>query len=164
MQRIESRRYNIIITSPEMCLEDTRFSKLLRTPEFMWHVLSIMIDEAHCVSEWGESFRKSFGELGRLRSYVPATIPFLVTLATLPAHILDNVVQKLHISKSRAVFINLRNDCPNITHMVCRMRGAKGNLAALDFIVNECSTGGPMVKTIVFFESRVLTYKGYKHL
>jgi superfamily II DNA helicase RecQ len=147
-----------------MCLEDTRFSKLLRTPEFTQNVLSIVIDEAHCVSEWGENFRKVFGELGHLRSYVPATIPFLVTSATLPTHILDNIVQKLHVNKSRSVFINLGNDCPNITHMVCRICGAKGDLAALDFIVDEGSTGRPLIKTIVFFESRLLTYKGYKHL
>ena len=147
-----------------MCLDDTRFSKLLRKPEFTRNVLSIVIDEAHCVSEWGENFRKAFGELGRLRSYVPVTIPFMVTSATLPTHILDNVVQKLHISKSRSLFINLGNDCPNITHMVCRLRGAKGDLAALDFVLDECSTGGPLTKTIVFFESRQLTFKGFKHL
>jgi superfamily II DNA helicase RecQ len=147
-----------------MCLEDTRFSKLLRRPDFTRNVLSIVIDEAHCVSEWGENFRKAFGELGRLRSYVPATIPFLVTSATLPTHILDNVVQKLHVSESRSVFINLGNDCSNITHMVCPMRGAKGDITVLDFIVDEGSTGGPLIKTIVFFESRLLTYQGYKHL
>ena len=147
-----------------MCLEDTRFSKLLRRPEFTRNVLSIVIDEAHCVSEWGENFRKAFGELGRLRSYVPATIPFLVTSATLPPHILDNVVQKLQVSKSCSVFINLGNDCPNTTHIVCCMRGAKSDLVALDFIVDEGSTGGPLIKTIVFFETRLLTYKGYKHL
>ena len=84
--------YNIIITSPEMCLEDTRFSKLLRMPEFTQHVLLIVIDEAHCVLEWDDNFQKAFGELGCLQSYVSTTVPFLVTLAMLPTHILDNVV------------------------------------------------------------------------
>jgi superfamily II DNA helicase RecQ len=147
-----------------MCLEDTRFSKLLRTPQFTQHILSIVIDEAHCVSDWGDDFRKAFGELGRLRSYVPVDIPFLITSATLPKHILDNVVQKLHVTKSNSVFINLGNDCPALTHIVCRMRGAKGDLAALDFIVDEGATGQPLIKTIVFFETRPLAYKGYKHL
>ena len=147
-----------------MCLEDMRFSKLLWTSDFTRDVLSIIIDEAHCVLEWGENFQKAFSELSHLQSYVPVMIPFLVTLAMLSTHILDNMVQKLHVSKSHLVFINLGNDCPNITHMVCRMHGAKGNLAALDFILNEGSTGGPLIKTIVFFESCLLTYKGYKHL
>ena len=164
MQRIESGAYNVIITSLEMCLDDTQFSKLLRMPDFTRNVLSIVIDEAHCVSEWGENFRKAFGELGRLRSYVPTMVPFLVTSATLPTHILDNVVQKLHISTSQSVFINLGNDCPNITHMVCRIRGSSSDLGALDFIVDASATGDPLIRTIVFFEKRQLAYDGYKHL
>ena len=48
--------------------------------------------------------------------------------------------------------------------MVCRLRGAKGDLATLDFVLDECSTGGPLTKTIVFFESYQLTFKGFKHL
>ena len=122
------------------------------------------IPGAWVITEWGENFCKAFGELGHLQSYVPVTIPFMVTSAMLPTHILDNVVQKLHISKSRSLFINLGNDCPNITHMVCCLRGAKGDLATLDFILDECSTGGPLTKTIVFFESCQLTFKGFKHL
>ena len=42
MQRIESRAYNIITTSTELCLKDTHFSKLLWTPDFiLWNVLSM---------------------------------------------------------------------------------------------------------------------------
>jgi hypothetical protein len=51
MQRVGSRAYNIIITSTELCLEDTHFSELLWTADFKKNVLSIIIDEAHCVSE-----------------------------------------------------------------------------------------------------------------
>jgi len=75
-----------------MCLEDTHFSKLLQMPNFTQNVLSIVIDEAHCVLEWGKNFQKVFGELGCLQSYVPVMIPFLVTLATLPTHILNDMV------------------------------------------------------------------------
>ena len=82
----------------------------------------------------------------------------------LPTHILDNVVKKLHLCKTHLVLINLGNDCPNITHIVCRMCGAKGDLVALDFTVDEGFTGRPLIKTIIFFESHLLTYKGYKHL
>ena len=62
------------------------------------------------------------------------------------------------------MLINLRNDCPNITHIVCHMREAKGDLVALDFTVDEGFTGRPLIKTNIFFESHLLAYKGYKHL
>ena len=82
----------------------------------------------------------------------------------LPTHILDNVVQKLHLCKTHLVLINLGNDCPNITHIICHMHGAKGDLAALDFTVDKGFTYRPLIKTIIFFKSHLLAYKGYKHL
>ena len=85
----------MVFTSPEMCLEHPQFSKLLRSGDFTQKVCTIVIDEAHCVSQWGESFRKKYSELGKLQSYVPDLVPFLVTSATLPPIVLDEVLQKL---------------------------------------------------------------------
>ena len=56
------------------------------------------------------------------------------------------------------VLINLRNNCPNITHIICHMCGAKGDLAALDFTVDEGFTGRLLIKTNIFFESHLLAY------
>ena len=67
-----------------MCLYHPSFSKLMRSADFTKNICMIAIDEAHCVSQWGDGFRKAFGELGRLRSYVPTSVPFLATSATLP--------------------------------------------------------------------------------
>ena len=91
-------------------------------------------------------------------------VPFLVTSATLTMHILDNVVQKLHISTSWSVFINHGNDCPNITHMVCCICGSSSDLGALNFIMDAASTANLLIRTIVFFEKCQLAYNGYKHL
>ncbi|KAI0302709.1 P-loop containing nucleoside triphosphate hydrolase protein [Russula brevipes] len=164
-QEIESRKYNVIIMSPEMCLGHIHLSSLLRNPKFMKYVMAIVIDEAHSVSEWGDNFRKSFAELGWLRSHVPASmdIPFYATSATLPPHILDDVIRRLDFSPSRTFFLNLGNDCLSVTHLVCRMR-SKRDLEALDFIVEDALSGNPLTRTIVFFETPFLAQKGATHL
>ena len=165
-QELNAGRHRVVLTSPEMCLEHPQFSKLLRNADFTKKIFSIVVDEAHCISQWGESFRKKYAELGTLRSYVPSSVPFLVTSATLPPHMLDEVVQKLCFSMKRTFFINLGNERLNITPTVCRLRGAAGDLDALTFTIDEANLTPEqhLKRTVIFFNSRDRTYKAYKHL
>ncbi|KAH9915001.1 P-loop containing nucleoside triphosphate hydrolase protein, partial [Fomitopsis serialis] len=161
---IEDRKYRMLLTGPEMALEHEKFSKLLRSPAFAKDIAAIVIDEAHCISQWGDSFRKKYGELGRLRALVPVGIPFLVTSATLPPLVLSDIQTKLGFSTRSTFFVNLGNDRPNITPLVVHMKGGASDLSALDFAVNEALAGGPLVKTLIFFNTRDLAYRGLQHL
>lgn len=166
IQDLSAGRHRVIFTSPEMCLEHPQFSKLLRSADFTKNVSAIVIDEAHCISQWAESFRKKYAELGKLRSYVPDSVPFLVTSATLPPLMLDDVLQKLCFSRKRTFFVNLGNERLNITPVVCRLRGSARDLDALNFAVDEasCMLEQRLQRTVIFFNTRDLTYKAYKHL
>ena len=55
----------------------------MQLAEFTKNVCMIAIDEAHCISQWGNGFQKAVRELGRLRSFVPTSVPILATSATL---------------------------------------------------------------------------------
>jgi superfamily II DNA/RNA helicase len=44
------------------------------------------------------------------------------------------------------------------------MLGAAGDLAALDFVLDEALVGGPLKRTIIFFNTQELCLRGYKHL
>jgi superfamily II DNA helicase RecQ len=135
----------------------------MRSSKFTEDVAVIVGDEAHCISQWGAHFRKRFAELGRLRSYVPTTVPFLATSATLPPLVLADVQDKLRFSADNTLPVNLGNDRLNITPILCSMHGAAKDLAALDFLVDEALSGDPPKRTIVFFNSKDLTSAGYEH-
>ena len=156
-------KHQIIFTSPEMCLYHPLFSKLMRSAEFMKNVCMIAIDEAHCVSQWGDGFRKAFGELGRLRSFVPTSIPVLATSATLTPLALSDIRSRLHFSAQETFLVNLGNHRANITNILVPMRTAN-DLGTLDFLADEALSGQPLRRTIVFFNTRDLAYKGSKHL
>ncbi|KAH9928419.1 P-loop containing nucleoside triphosphate hydrolase protein [Amylocystis lapponica] len=163
-EEIVSRKHRLILTSPEMLADHPLFSKLMRSPEFTKDILSIVVDEAHCIAQWGESFRKKYIELNKLRSYLPIHVPILATSATMPPHVLTDVKTTLCFPESRTYIRNLGNDRPNITPIVCRMQGAAKDLNAINFVVDEARAGRPLLPTIVFFNTRDLTMQGCRHL
>ncbi|KAJ7212618.1 hypothetical protein GGX14DRAFT_326290, partial [Mycena pura] len=87
--------------------------KALSQPRFQEHLRMVFIDEAHCVSLWGGSFRFEYAELGVLRGRVPASVAFAIASATLPTHVLDDVHAKLKIGTDAASVSN-SNARPNI--------------------------------------------------
>lgn len=123
----------------------------------------IAIDEAHCVSQWGDGFRKAFGELGRLRSYVPTSVPFLATSATLPPLVLSDIQSRLHFSGPDTFLVNLGNHRANITNILVPLRAAN-DLGALNFLADEALAGQPLRRTIIFFNTRDLAFKGSQYL
>jgi superfamily II DNA helicase RecQ len=146
-----------------MCLYHPAFSKLMRSADFMKNICLIAIDEAHCVSQWGDGFRKAFRELGRLRSYVPTSIPFLATSATLSALVLGDIQTRLHFSGPDTFLVNLGNHRANITNIFIPICTAN-NFSALNFLADDAHAGQPLKRTIIFFNTRDLAYKGSRYL
>ncbi|KIK06058.1 hypothetical protein K443DRAFT_130111 [Laccaria amethystina LaAM-08-1] len=134
-KEIETLQHQVIITSPEMCLEHDGFRKLLSDPKFAAHISTFIIDEAHCISQWGDKFQPVYSELGTLRSFVSENIPFLVTSATLPPLVLAEVWKTMHIQSDNSYHINLGTDRPNIAWFVRLMKGGKTDFESLDFLV-----------------------------
>ena len=57
--------------------------------------MAITIDEAHCVKNWGDSFRVAFSRIGELRSFVPKHVNLLALTATATHDTLRVVCQRL---------------------------------------------------------------------
>ncbi|KAI0088969.1 P-loop containing nucleoside triphosphate hydrolase protein, partial [Irpex rosettiformis] len=55
---------------------------------------------------------------------------------------------------SNSFILNVGNDRPNITPVVCRMAGGESDFAALDFLLDEVNEGKSLIRTMVFFNTR----------
>jgi ATP-dependent DNA helicase RecQ len=75
----------------------------LANPEFIEKVMPIIgrrpglivIDEVHCISDWGHDFRPDYRRLGQVVSRLPAGIPILGTTATANDKVIEDVSQQL---------------------------------------------------------------------
>ena len=92
----------------------------------------MVVDEAHCIKQWGTEFWKHYTSLETLRSFVPRGVPVLATSATMPPDTLDNVRLLLGITAEKSFHLNLGNDRHNIVPLVWPMDGSASNLSALD--------------------------------
>jgi ATP-dependent DNA helicase RecQ len=55
----------------------------------------IVIDEAHCISDWGHDFRPDYRRIRTLLAALPVNIPVLATTATANARVTDDVAEQL---------------------------------------------------------------------
>ena len=148
-EKLKNGKAKFIIANPEVLLTEQVKTQLEKIK-----VTHIVIDEAHCVSEWGESFRPSYLEIG---SIINSLNPPLVTAftATASSPVLEKI-RKYIFGDSEARQIVGNPDRPNICY------SAKGcinrNLAVRDLLIKNSRPA------IVFCSSRPGTEKLARYL
>jgi ATP-dependent DNA helicase RecQ len=54
-----------------------------------------VVDEAHCISDWGHDFRPNYRRIVRILRALPRTIPVLATTATANDRVVGDIVEQL---------------------------------------------------------------------
>lgn len=57
----------------------------------------VVIDEAHCISQWGYDFRPAYLEISEIRQYLNDLVPFMALTATATPEIQKDIVEKLQL-------------------------------------------------------------------
>ena len=63
----------------------------------------LVVDEAHCISDWGHDFRPDYRRIRDLLAELPAGTPVLATTATANARVVDDVVEQLGVGRDGEV-------------------------------------------------------------
>jgi len=93
---LEHDAVDLLLISPER-LNNPRFRDEL-LPLFAARVGLLVVDEAHCVSDWGHDFRPDYRRLGDMLARLPDGVAVLGTTATANDRVVADVTEQLRIS------------------------------------------------------------------
>ena len=121
---------DVLLVSPER----------LNNPSFRDHVLPrltaaagmLVVDEAHCISDWGHDFRPDYRRLRTLLAELPADVPVLATTATANARVTRDIAEQLEAGAGEPTLV-LRGplDRDSLRLAVVQLDGPQQRLAWL---------------------------------
>ncbi|WP_411284840.1 RecQ family ATP-dependent DNA helicase [Lapillicoccus sp.] len=84
---------DVLLVSPER-LNNPRFREE-QLPDLARRCGLLVVDEAHCVSDWGHDFRPDYRRIRDLLTTLPSDTPVLATTATANARVVTDVAEQL---------------------------------------------------------------------
>ncbi|CAH1132756.1 unnamed protein product [Ceutorhynchus assimilis] len=91
----------LLYVTPEQAATKT-FKELFANLYKFNKVAYIVVDEAHCVSEWGHDFRPDYLKLGNLREN--CNVPCIALTATAGAQVTKDIISSLRLAKDHKIF------------------------------------------------------------
>jgi len=94
LARLERGELQLLYVAPERLLQAEFEGDVLPRLQATHGITSLVVDEAHCVSDWGHDFRPEYRQLHRLRARFPG-IPIAAFTATATERVRQDIVQQL---------------------------------------------------------------------
>ena len=92
-RQLENDEVDVLLVSPER-LNNPGFREN-QLPELVRRTGLLVVDEAHCISDWGHDFRPDYRRLRDLIAGMPAGVPVLATTATANERVVKDVAEQL---------------------------------------------------------------------
>ncbi len=86
LEDLQSDKCDLIFVTPETLFKKDVNDALLKT-----RIGLFVIDEAHCISDWGNDFRLDYSNLHKIISAMPKDVPVLATTATANNRVVDDI-------------------------------------------------------------------------
>jgi ATP-dependent DNA helicase RecQ len=92
-QTLAGDELDILLVSPERLANEHFRRKTLRS--IPRAIGLFVVDEAHCISDWGHDFRPDYRRIRVLVDALPASVPLLATTATANDRVIEDIAEQL---------------------------------------------------------------------
>ncbi len=140
MARIASGSVKIVFVTPEK-LEDEAFVAILKSIK----VPLFVVDEAHCISQWGHDFRPAYLALGQVIVALGRPTVLALTATATPA-VREDILVQLGVSLETRTIVK-GFDRPNLRYEVIRAENEAAKLKALKGLFERGLDGTGIIYT-----------------
>ena len=142
--------FQFVFSSPESVLKQ-HWRRIFFSQVWQARLRLLVIDEAHCISEWGEDFRPEYMQLCELRSCF--NVPIMALTATTTVKVKGDIMRSLHLEETDTDVIFRSPDRPNIYLQVLKRNCTDYSLSLQWFIDHIRKNGVLSKKTIIYCRS-----------
>jgi ATP-dependent DNA helicase RecQ len=146
LERIASGEVRLLYVAPERFASPRFAEALART-----RVGLFVVDEAHCISQWGHDFRPDYFFLGDAARRVGASATIGLTATATPA-VADDIVRRLALRDPARVTTGF--DRPNLSFAVVRCATAVDKRRRIAAVLGESGPAHPALPAIVYAGTR----------
>jgi ATP-dependent DNA helicase RecQ len=93
LNELTSGQCDLLMVSPERLANQQFRTQTL--PSIQRGIGMMVVDEAHCISDWGHDFRPDYRRIVQIVNVLPSTIPVLATTATANDRVVADIQQQL---------------------------------------------------------------------
>ena len=120
-RRLQNQEIEMLYVAPELFHSSNRVVELLTEHRI---ITMLVVDEAHCISEWGHNFRPSYSRLAELRSTLREPTTMICT-ATATAKVRDDILKQLGLDRNSCRVHIASFDRPNLYLQVINLRESR---------------------------------------
>ena len=135
--------YRFIYISPEMLTNEFVLEKIKKL-----NITLFVVDEAHCISQWGHDFRPDYLNLHEVRALLGNPVTLALT-ATATEEVREDIIKYLRLKRVNQLIFSV--DRPNISLTVDKVRNHQMKVKKLLYLVKHLQKPG-----IIYFSSKRL--------
>ncbi|KAJ7930332.1 P-loop containing nucleoside triphosphate hydrolase protein [Mycena leptocephala] len=113
-----NNKFRVGLVGPEMALSTPFHKKVLNNILFTDNIITLVIDETHCICEWGGyDFRPEYRKIVQLAARLPAGTPILAATATAPHDVIKDIMEYLALGDD-TTRVQVSNEKLNVSLVV----------------------------------------------